>query len=265
MFIMYNLISCFYFWNTFKYDSCIVEAILKIQLASSLNVKYTTDTTQHYLMHSLSSLMWLPEKLNVFFDEMHCTKIWISENGFFFLRSEFSDNIMLTTEWIWNFNKRRYHWSHQNPRNRISVHKSRSTKLDGAWWGSFLYLRDHVLRCVRLFVTLWAVAHQATLSVGFPRLEYWSGLPLLPPGDLPNPGIEPESLASPALAGRFFSTVPPGWCSHLQGRSWTWRWSLCQTDGWREAAASHREPSSVLCDDLEGWEGSSWGRGGVYT
>ena len=46
----------------------------------------------------------------------------------------------------------------------------------------------------------------APLSMELSRQEYWSGLPCLPPGDLPNPGIEPESLMSPALAGRFFST-----------------------------------------------------------
>ena len=43
----------------------------------------------------------------------------------------------------------------------------------------------------------------------FPRQEYWSGLPFLTPGDLPDPGIRPTSLASPALAGRFFTTEPP--------------------------------------------------------
>ena len=49
---------------------------------------------------------------------------------------------------------------------------------------------------VRLFVTPWTVAYQAPLSVGFSRQEYWSGLPFLSPGDLPDPGIKP---ASPAL------------------------------------------------------------------
>ena len=52
---------------------------------------------------------------------------------------------------------------------------------------------------VRPFVTLWTVAHQAPLSMGFFRQEYWSGLPRTPPGDLPDPRIEPESPASPAL------------------------------------------------------------------
>ena len=60
---------------------------------------------------------------------------------------------------------------------------------------------------VQLFVTPWTVAHQAPLSVGFSRQEYWSGLPFSSPGDLPDPEIELESFASPALAGRFF----PSW------------------------------------------------------
>jgi len=46
--------------------------------------------------------------------------------------------------------------------------------------------------------------------VGFPRKKYWSGLPFPAPDDLPDPGIKLTSLASSALAGRFFSTVPPG-------------------------------------------------------
>ena len=50
--------------------------------------------------------------------------------------------------------------------------------------------------CVRLFVTLWTVAHQTPLSLGFSRQEYWSGLPCPPPVDLPNPGIKPTSLKS---------------------------------------------------------------------
>ena len=49
-----------------------------------------------------------------------------------------------------------------------------------------------------LFATLWTVARQAPLSMGFPRQEHWSGLPRPPPGDLPVPGIEPMSLVPPA-------------------------------------------------------------------
>ena len=59
---------------------------------------------------------------------------------------------------------------------------------------------------VWLFATLWTVACQAPLSMGFSRQEYWSGLPCPPPGNLPNPGTEPMSLMSPALAGGFCTT-----------------------------------------------------------
>ena len=64
-----------------------------------------------------------------------------------------------------------------------------------------------VLSRVLVFATLWTVARQAYLSMGFPRQEYWSGLLFLTPGDLADPGIKP---ASPALAGRFFTTQTPG-------------------------------------------------------
>ena len=65
-----------------------------------------------------------------------------------------------------------------------------------------------VLSGVRFFATPWTVAHQAPLSVKFSRQEYWSGLPFPPPGGLPDPGIEPTSPVSPALAGGFFITEP---------------------------------------------------------
>ena len=57
---------------------------------------------------------------------------------------------------------------------------------------------------VQLFATLWTVARQAPLSVGSSRQENWSELPCPPPGDIPDPGIEPASLKPPALAGGFF-------------------------------------------------------------
>ena len=60
--------------------------------------------------------------------------------------------------------------------------------------------------CVRHFVTLWTIACQAPLSIGFSRQEYWSGLPLPSAEDLPDPEIKPTSLESPALTGRFFTT-----------------------------------------------------------
>ena len=68
-------------------------------------------------------------------------------------------------------------------------------------------LRVCELSSVLLFVTLWTVAHQAPLSMGFSRQEYWNELPFPPPGNLPNPGIE---STSPTLADGFFTTEPPG-------------------------------------------------------
>ena len=63
---------------------------------------------------------------------------------------------------------------------------------------------------VQIFAALWTEAHQAPLSVGFPRQKYWSGSPCPPPEDLPSPGIKPTCLTSPALAGGFFTTESPG-------------------------------------------------------
>ena len=67
---------------------------------------------------------------------------------------------------------------------------------------------------VQLFATLWTVALQAPLSKRFSKQEHWSRLPCPPPGDLPDPGIEPVSLMSPAMAGMFFTTRA------------TWDWML---------------------------------------
>ena len=60
-------------------------------------------------------------------------------------------------------------------------------------------------RCVWLFTTLGTVAHQAPVSMGFSRLEYWNGLPCPPSGDLPNPGIKPVSACVSCIAGGFFT------------------------------------------------------------
>ena len=67
-------------------------------------------------------------------------------------------------------------------------------------------LHVQLLNHIQLFATLWTVARQAPLSMGFSRHEYWSGLLFPSPGDLVTPGIEPTSLVSPALAGGFFTT-----------------------------------------------------------
>ena len=89
-----------------------------------------------------------------------------------------------------------------------------------------------VLSCVRLFVTPWTVAHQAPLSMEFSRQEYWSGLPLSSPGDLPNPGIEPWSpkLQADSLPSELPKKKKTSQGNHLslshsktKGRSAWWR------------------------------------------
>ena len=74
------------------------------------------------------------------------------------------------------------------------------------------YQRDStcVLSRVHVFATPWAAARQAPRSMGFSRQEYWNGLSFPSPGGRPNSEFEPESLASPASAGGFFSTEPLG-------------------------------------------------------
>ena len=69
----------------------------------------------------------------------------------------------------------------------------------------------------------WTVAHKAPPSLGFSRQEYWSGLPFPTPGDLPDPGIEPMSPVSPALAGGFVTTAPPGKPWLIPSLVTTWR------------------------------------------
>ena len=78
--------------------------------------------------------------------------------------------------------------------------------------------------------SLWPhVARQAPLSIGFSRQEYWSGLPCPSPGDLPDPGIEPMSLISPALASRFFTISAT--------------WKAPTSSQW---ASKHRNPEQIL-------------------
>ena len=72
--------------------------------------------------------------------------------------------------------------------------------------GNYSEVKVNSLSRVRLFATLWTVAHQAPLSMGFSRQGYWSGLPFPSPGDLPDPGIEPRS---PTLEADALPSEPP--------------------------------------------------------
>ena len=87
--------------------------------------------------------------------------------------------------------------------------------------GKKMRVKVKLLSCVRLFETPWTVAHQAPLSMGFSRQEYWSGVPFPSPGDLPNPGIKP---GSPALRADVLSSEPPGkgcdWGSGEEIKTW---------------------------------------------
>ena len=121
---------------------------------------------------------------------------------------------------------------------------------------------------VWLFAIRWTIVRQAPLSMGFSRQESWSGLPCLPPGDLPNPGIEPESLASSALAGGFFTASTTlealsllctpcflrltflylcvQWVHTLSWITWSWNFSFRLTRG-----LSHRHQGLRVCQNSE--------------
>ena len=83
----------------------------------------------------------------------------------------------------------------------VQAHKRDPNKTSTPTVTACFYECVFALSHIQLFA-----ACQAPLSLGFSRQEYWSGLPCPPPGDLPDPGIKPASLLSPALAGRFFTT-----------------------------------------------------------
>ena len=108
---------------------------------------------------------------------------------------------------------------------------------------------------VRLFATPWTVAHQAPLSLGFSRQEYWHGLPFPPPGNLLDPGIKPMSLTS---------SCPDRWVFHHSGhlgRSAVhvkWKWSHSVVSGRLFAASwtvAHQAPLSMGSSRQEYWSG----------
>ena len=114
-----------------------------------------------------------------------------------------------------------------------------------------LKVKVNSLSRVQLFVTPWTVAHQAPLSMGFSRQEYWSGLPFLSPGDLPNPGIKPRS---PALQVYTLTSEPPGKLfkhvqfSSVQSLSHVWLFA----NPWTVA---HQVPLSMGFSKQEYWSG----------
>ena len=112
-----------------------------------------------------------------------------------------------------------------------------------------IHMHTHICSCVlrcfscaQLFATLWIMAHQVPLSMGFPGQKDWSELPCPPPGDLPDPGIQPVSLMSPALAGGFFitSTIQEAQHTHTHTHTHTHihiipimkRWSYIYSVDW---------------------------------
>ena len=80
-------------------------------------------------------------------------------------------------------------------------------------------VRAHVISCVQLFAAPQTVALQTPLSMDFFKQEHWSGLPLLTPGDIPDPGMEPTSPVPPAFASRFF-TASATWEASYASLCW---------------------------------------------
>ena len=108
------------------------------------------------------------------------------------------------------------------------------------------------LSCVQFFVTPWTVACQAALSMEFSRQEYWGGLPFPTPGDLPKPGIETSFLASPGLAGGFFTTEPPGKPFEHIGGGWVTKSCLTLATPWTVA---YHAPLCMEFSSQKYWSG----------
>ena len=111
---------------------------------------------------------------------------------------------------------------------QLSLQRGDFTSVDTMTWRLSYIVRAHAqsLSHVRLFATPRTITVQAPLSMGFPRQEYWNRLPCPPPGHLPNPGIEPMSLAPPAWVGGFFFFFKP--LSHLGHPVLSWEHKLVQ-------------------------------------
>ena len=109
-------------------------------------------------------------------------------------------------------------------------------------------VRVSLLSRIRLFVTPWTVARQAPLTMKFSRQEYWSGLPCPPPGDLPNPGIEPGSLTLQANSGGLnHQGSPPPW----QGNAIVLEGCFCLSLNKPNASSTHYTPCRFTYMSLE--------------
>ena len=105
------------------------------------------------------------------------------------------------------------------------------------WWREGTKnLHARVFSCVWFFTTPWTVACHVPLTMGYSRQDYWNGLPSPPPGDLPDSGIKPASLMSPALAGGFFTT---GATWEVQKPTW---------QRWKCWATGHQSQGPGPCD-----------------
>ena len=128
---------------------------------------------------------------------------------------------------VWLFYKLRDGWSEKRQRNKLvrgnMMTQSQvslapcplfyscpiSYSINYMWLFKLKCVCVCVLSCIWLFASPGTVAHQSPLSIEFSRQEYWSRSRFPTLGDLPNPGTRPMSFVSPALAGGYFTTVPP--------------------------------------------------------
>ena len=124
------------------------------------------------------------------------------------------------------------------------------------WWLSLFFttVQACVLSPVWVFVTPWTAACQVSLSMGLSPQEYWSGLPFSPLQDLPDPRIQPTTPPSPALAGRFFTTEPPGKPALLL---WKWKCYLfsCIPLFVTPWTVAHQAPLSMEFSRQDYWSG----------
>ena len=112
---------------------------------------------------------------------------------------------------------------------------------------------------VQPFVTPWTVACQGPLSMGFPRQEYWSGLPFPLPGGLPGPGIKSTSLATPALAGRFFTSWATGEAQKEASSSREWLLGTRETK--QDPAGPFKVQKLLFVSCVWFVRGKKWGEG----